>query len=77
MINNDTATNFMTDFDGEDADIQQISDVLNNCNGHSANELNKVIQQLGLSPQSQSQQKTSTFLENKLYKEQEINIGLL
>jgi hypothetical protein len=48
MVNNDTDKFYDRYFDGEDADIKQISTVLNNCKGYSANELNKVIQQLDL-----------------------------
>ena len=60
MVNSDTDKFYDRDYDGEDVDIQQISDVLSNCKGHSANELNQVIQQLGLSPQPQPQKNTST-----------------
>ena len=48
MVNCDTDKFYDRDCDGEDANIQQISDILNNCKSYPVNELNKVIQQLGL-----------------------------
>ena len=46
MINCDSDKFYDRDCDGEDENIQKISEILNNCKSYAVDELNKVIQQL-------------------------------